>query len=193
MKKIRIASIMLGVLILVGMMSGVALAQVVEEPVQEETITIPDYENFPFKHHDFYKDDVVQYDQYYYIREFESTDKRITMDTLMKDIIEGPSGYQGEQIALVTLKDVIIITETTIGESFSDTTLIWIPETSISVLEITSDYIVVKSVDWEDWKSTARFATKENGQWKFVDYETLQAKGEELKRKYREKQQEKQN
>jgi len=157
MKKMRIASIMLGVLILAGMvMSGVALARMIEEPVQEETIVIPDYENFPIKGQEFIdKDDDGKPDlvSRLYIREQKKEE------------------LKEQQKLILTARDLISIGgRPSIGEEL----LAWIPELSMTI-DIATGTFEIK-------RNTVHYAIKEGSRWKFVDRETYQAKNDEIRK-----------
>ncbi len=194
MRKVRLVSIALGVLILLTGISGVALAQMVEEPTQykcetlwwydnehyypqqkefcglymykglrtfktkaecEEALrnSIPDYENFFLKRYSIIGGYSVS--TYTRMETTESTDKKTTMRTV---------------------KDIITVEKTT---SSTTELLIWLPELSIT-FDATTSLPVLDNFDPEQIFSTSRYAIKENGQWKFVDEETFQAKEEEF-------------
>lgn len=138
---------------------GLSAVQTIEEPVQEETITIPDYENFPYKQHftvDRDKDGEDELVIESYIGKIEIKDLTDKLVSTTKDIIT---------IIKVPSSKVVLLT--------------WIPEISVDIDKATN-MPDLKSIDPDHIRSITRYAVKEGGQWKFVDEKTYAAKAEEL-------------
>ncbi len=199
MKKMRLACIILGVLLLVGTMSGVAMAQMSKESIKCETLWWYDNEHYYPQQKEFcgmymceglhtfkteaeceeaLRNSIPDYENFPYLYQYSiDRDKDGEVELVTKSYIRKIERKDlTDKLFIVTTKDIITVEE---APASKIKLLVWIPEISITV-DKTTGTPDLKSIDPEYIRSITRYAIEENGKWRFIDEQTHIAKEKEL-------------